>query len=49
MTDKGMSVGSFVQSLVTQWASKRGNDLGMARKRSQKERTGIEMKSKGPK
>ena len=49
MSDKGMSEGSVVQSLVTQWASNRGNHLGRARKRPQKERTGIGMKSKGPK
>ena len=40
---------SFVQSLVTQWASEKENDQGVSEKSPWRERRGIEMKLKGPK
>ena len=40
---------SFVQSLVTQWASEKENDQGVSEKGQWRERRGIEMKSIGPK
>ena len=40
---------SFVQSLVTQWASEKENDQGVSEKGPWRERRGIEIKSLGPK
>ena len=49
MTDKGMSVGSLFQSLVTRLAYESGKDQGVSGNKTPRERRGIEMKSMGPK
>ena len=49
MTDKCMSVGLLCSVIGHSVDSERRNDLGISGKRPQRERSGIEMKSKGPK
>ena len=49
MTGKGMSVGLCCTVIGHTEGSNRENELGMSGKRPQRERRGIEMKSKRPK